>query len=216
MAMSQWHLEHREYLRGKTREWHRNNPEKSKAYRKKWYDETREKRNEARRAYYRKNREAVLEKQRLWWKSNPEKATALYRKNVPKAKQWRHANPVMARNTWNRRRERVAATLDKEAINVLSQLISSAGRLQCGICGKNMPKTDRTLDHIIPLSKGGTGDVWNLRIVHRRCNILKAANMPDELNFGGEPVRNWNKQSEECEHRANARVEPKRQNNEIT
>jgi 5-methylcytosine-specific restriction endonuclease McrA len=46
-----------------------------------------------------------------------------------------------------------------------------------------MSKKDRTIDHIIPLSKGGTGDVWNLRIVHLKCNLEKWAKMPDELNF---------------------------------
>jgi 5-methylcytosine-specific restriction endonuclease McrA len=195
MANGKWYAEHREYLREKSREWGRNNPEKKKAYMLKWRAENREKRNEQRRAHYRRNAQAILERQRRWRKENPEKAEILYRKNVLKAQRWRKNNPVMARTLWHRRRERVRTTLDKSAINILSQLISSAARLKCGICEKNMPKNDRTIDHIIPLAKGGTGDVWNLRIVHLRCNIQKAAKMPDELNFARDGAHPKNKNS---------------------
>ena len=160
---------------------------------RKWREKNRAKMNEQRRAHYLKNTEVILEKQRQWWQSNPGKAKALYQKNVARARQWRHENPVMARTIWHRRRERVRATWDKSAINILSQLVSSSARLKCAICGKNMPQSDRTIDHVIPLSKGGTGDIWNLSIVHRMCNILKAAKVPDELNFardGAQPKKN--------------------------
>jgi 5-methylcytosine-specific restriction endonuclease McrA len=80
-------------------------------------------------------------------------------------------------------RKRNAPPCDKQSVNLLCQLISSASRLKSGICGNNMPKTDRTIDHVIPLSKGGSGEIWNLRIVHMRCNSKKHDKMPDELNF---------------------------------
>lgn len=38
---------------------------------------------------------------------------------------------------------------------------------RCELCGS----TDKpTVDHIIPRSKGGTNDAWNLRILCQRCN----------------------------------------------
>ena len=44
----------------------------------------------------------------------------------------------------------------------------------CGICGKQLPSFDRsTLDHIIPLSWGGTCDKSNLQLAHLKCNNLK-------------------------------------------
>lgn len=42
----------------------------------------------------------------------------------------------------------------------------------CGECGKRLG--DRyELDHIIPISKGGSGDPSNLRWVHPKCNRAK-------------------------------------------
>jgi 5-methylcytosine-specific restriction endonuclease McrA len=193
MATSQWHVEHREYLRVKGREYARSHREERTVYMRKWREKNRQKMNEQRRAHYLKNTEVILQKQRQWWQNNPDKAKALYQKNIVRARQWRHKNPVKVRIKDHRRRERVRTTLDKSAINILSQLVSSSARLKCAICDKNMPKSDRTIDHVIPLSKGGTGDIWNLSIVHRMCNILKAAKMPDELNFardGAQPKKN--------------------------
>lgn len=44
----------------------------------------------------------------------------------------------------------------------------------CGICGKLIPTIDEmNIDHIIPLSRGGTNDIENLRPTHKFCNRLK-------------------------------------------
>lgn len=37
---------------------------------------------------------------------------------------------------------------------------------------------DRTIDHWIPLSKGGTWDLKNLKLMHRRCNSFKGDTEP--------------------------------------
>jgi len=36
-----------------------------------------------------------------------------------------------------------------------------------------------TIDHWIPLSRGGTWDIKNLRLMHKRCNALKSDTMPN-------------------------------------
>lgn len=50
------------------------------------------------------------------------------------------------------------------------QLINSGGAI-CGICGKpitNMKEV--TIDHIVPISKGGLTTLENCRLAHLRCN----------------------------------------------
>ena len=51
----------------------------------------------------------------------------------------------------------------------------------CAICGKPIfsYREDFSVDHIIPLSRGGTNDISNLRATHKFCNTLKD-NMTDE------------------------------------
>ena len=46
---------------------------------------------------------------------------------------------------------------------------------ECGICHCIL-KGERNLDHIIPKSKGGTGDFKNLQFTHYKCNFKKGNN----------------------------------------
>lgn len=51
----------------------------------------------------------------------------------------------------------------------------------CGICGKPIRFQDMTIDHKIPLSKGGTKDFSNLQPAHLSCNFLKNGMTMEEL-----------------------------------
>lgn len=50
----------------------------------------------------------------------------------------------------------------------------------CGICGividfalAHPDRSAATVDHVVPVSKGGTSDLPNLQLAHRRCNEEK-------------------------------------------
>jgi 5-methylcytosine-specific restriction endonuclease McrA len=55
-------------------------------------------------------------------------------------------------------------------------------RWRCHLCGKHSPENlrgsydDRApeLDHVIPLSRGGTHTWDNVRLAHRKCNQVKS------------------------------------------
>lgn len=53
----------------------------------------------------------------------------------------------------------------------------------CAICGKPISKYSYTIDHILPLSRGGTNVVENLRAVHGSCNKVKGNFTDDEMNI---------------------------------
>ena len=52
---------------------------------------------------------------------------------------------------------------------------------RCGICGKFVPFDAFTVDHIIPLAKGGTNAMENLQCAHSWCNLVKGNFLREEL-----------------------------------
>lgn len=57
----------------------------------------------------------------------------------------------------------------------------------CGICGQPIDKSLRyphpmspTVDHIIPCAKGGSDELDNLQLAHRKCNRMKSDHMPED------------------------------------
>lgn len=56
--------------------------------------------------------------------------------------------------------------------NIKDEIFKMSGGV-CPICGKVLSKYTYTIDHIIPLSRGGTNEPANLRAVHKHCNRLK-------------------------------------------
>ena len=47
---------------------------------------------------------------------------------------------------------------------------------KCKCCKQWFPKSQITIDHRIPVRKGGTHDVWNLQPMCRDCNLHKSKN----------------------------------------
>ncbi|MHA1302115.1 MAG: HNH endonuclease [Candidatus Heimdallarchaeaceae archaeon] len=55
----------------------------------------------------------------------------------------------------------------------LKQKLYKKSRGICGICGQGVGFNQATLDHKVPLSKGGTWSLKNLQVAHRKCNEHK-------------------------------------------
>lgn len=100
-------------------------------------------------------------------------------------KVWLEANPGRADVWHSARRARVAAAFVEDV--PLHALLERDG-WTCGICEKPIPRDavwpDRqspSLDHVIPLSKGGEHSWANSQAAHLSCNARKGASTPDAI-----------------------------------
>lgn len=87
-----------------------------------------------------------------------------YWRNVDRSRQ-------MARIKSARRRHRFIAN-GVEPVDI--EAIIARDGLKCHICGLPVKRDEISLDHLIPISKGGPHASWNLAISHRLCNYSRS------------------------------------------
>lgn len=80
-----------------------------------------------------------------------------------------------------RRARKMAAFVEVVSVEVVAE----RDGYQCGICAGSvdmqLPHPDplsRSLDHVIPLSRGGKHSYLNTQLAHLRCNVSKGAKVP--------------------------------------
>lgn len=169
--------------------WRKENPERVRACNAKWYME---------------NPEQVAARSAKWRKENPEKhrasGTIWARENPAKVKawlaKWRKENPEKARAevvAWKRghpeerKLDKARRRALKYANTPLDEMLTSTEWLailaeadgHCAYCDK---EARLTLDHVIPLSKGGKHSKDNVVAACTHCNCSK----------GNKTVEAWN------------------------
>ncbi|PXY12777.1 HNH endonuclease [Corynebacterium striatum] len=94
---------------------------------------------------------------------------------------WKHAHPERAKEIAGisrRKRRALISTTTVEPVS-LERVLERDG-WKCGICGKRIPKNSKwpdamsaSLDHIVPLSRGGAHTMVNVQAAHYGCNARK-------------------------------------------
>jgi 5-methylcytosine-specific restriction endonuclease McrA len=74
-------------------------------------------------------------------------------------------------NHARQRRARKRAALHTEPIN--QDIVYKRDKGICSLCHKHVAKKDMSLDHVIPLTKGGDDTYQNIALAHLLCNIRK-------------------------------------------
>lgn len=171
--LHQYYLEHKDAVKEAARKWAEENR-----------DRRRQISRESRRKNYKGSDDANRKRSSEWAKNNPEKVAIRNRRWMD-----RHPEQVQAaRREWNRNnqdklwgykqvrrlRERNACT---ERV-VRSEVFSMSNGL-CGICHLPVDPGRFHVDHIIPLSKGGSHCYANVQLAHPLCNQRKAARYVD-------------------------------------
>lgn len=115
---------------------------------------------------------------RNWEKKNPEKTRKYWQESYTRnsesiqkgCRNWElnHSNRV---TTLQHRRRALLKAAFIEDVSLDELYKRDCGI--CGICGNLCNKLEASIDHIIPLSKGGEHSYKNTQLAHRRCNSQK-------------------------------------------
>lgn len=200
-----WREKHREELRAYHAEYRRLHKAEAHAYWQTWYAAHREEHKEATRkdrlthpewkasydkGYYLTHRDEIAAQQLAYREEHREelRATArIYYENhkvdiIAKVRAWALAHPEERMNQQHKRRAR------KRGVGHIPYKISDIAardKGRCGICHTTLARNERTIDHILPLSRGGVDAEHNVQLAHRRCNSAKnnTARYPQNLRL---------------------------------
>lgn len=194
-----WYQANREQAIARTSEWRKANPEKFAEYQRRWRASNPEKVRELSRLRMARLRaedpEAVRERIRTWRQANRELvraakaawADANYERHRSASnernRRYKSRNPDKRRDDYQRRRAlKAQVSFGKIDLAELWELQGGA----CGICGTQLDRELRwpdplspSIDHIIPLSKGGPHSQDNVRWTCLVCNLVKGSKLPD-------------------------------------
>ena len=177
-----------EYLAG----WRERNKAKLKEYHAEWREDNKERVKQYREEYYQEHKETYYEQNKAWRANNVELMRSYrntWKENNPEAykeaqRKWEQEHPERNRVKEGRRRARKRET---QVEDFTEQQVLDAYGLTCHICQKEIDiaaprRTNKEgwergmhLDHLTPLSKGGTHTLDNIRPAHGLCNVRKAA-----------------------------------------
>jgi len=172
--------------KAKGRAYHAANRDRLNAVSCKWQRENPEKAREQSRRYYSRNRQVINQRDRLKRQVDPDY-------NASRCREWRLKNPEQDRDVQSRYRQthlelvRVAdsrrASRRRGAVGTYTaaqwEALKASFDYRCLLCGKGEPEIRLTVDHIVPVSRGGSNNIDNLQPLCRSCNSHKYAKIID-------------------------------------
>ena len=160
-------------------EWENNNPERSKENKARWYRNNREGLLAKSAEKYKANPEIMLARVKKWSLEHREQKDATCsrwhkehpRSGIEAGKRWRKNNPDAARAIKRNRRMRIMGVSGSGwSAKEENKLIEDYGH-RCAYCGKKIEKL--TMDHVVPISRGGNHSIDNIVPACGSCNSSK-------------------------------------------
>jgi 5-methylcytosine-specific restriction endonuclease McrA len=184
--------------RTNSRKWQENNPERAKSQKKAYHDAHKD---EA-KAYHQAHREKRIEYNKEWHRTNREHTKeyrdAYYQEHVEEMRAYSiaysKANPIPNRqNARNRRmlKKQIAVKGSYTPTQIQEQLKRQKYKCYYGFCGyaKFMKQPNGMslfhIEHVVPLSRGGSNDISNIVLACPTCNLKKHDKLPHEFPEGG-------------------------------
>jgi 5-methylcytosine-specific restriction endonuclease McrA len=162
--------------------WVLENSEAARAIAARCYEKNKDRINRLNREKYAADPTAINQKNKAWRIANPDYVDRRRARSIEWARTWVRNNPEEARalnlRKAHRRRARLNGSSDNYTAEELANLRAKAGG-KCALC--NAHRT-LTVDHIVPLSRGGSNGIRNIQFLCRRCNSSKGARDPIEFS----------------------------------
>jgi 5-methylcytosine-specific restriction endonuclease McrA len=157
----------------KTKTWHAAHPGVKSQYAHEYYEKNAEAICAKVKQAYAEDPEAVKRRVAQWQADNPDRVRAWRRF-------WKHNNPESIRVHGQRRRVRLLAVggeiSKSDWLQVLAQF-TVCGEVCCAYCSK---PCEPTMDHVVPISRGGRHEPDNVLPACAICNASKGARLIHE------------------------------------
>lgn len=151
-----WREKNRDKDRAASQRWRDAHPDRARERVEVWRAANPDRRLEQDASYRERNREVIRPRAATW------------------AQKWRANNRTEARSRarvlQNRRRAKLLAAFVED---VYVEALFERDNGLCGICGLLVTQTDWSVDHVVPLSKGGEHSYANTQLTHLICNVRK-------------------------------------------
>jgi len=135
-------------------------------------------RQSKRKAIYLRNRDKILARCKARYEANLEKQRE-------RSRIYKHSHPDKVKR-WQGKRTNLAAATDDGSLTrgVVCHLFTDA--VMCPYCGDSIgPRSRRrkSLDHVVPLSRGGKHSIRNVVVCCWDCNLKKKDSLLEELGW---------------------------------
>lgn len=160
-----------EEYRQRQRDYKAANREMVLAKNKEYRDNNRDAINARARVYRENNRTVLLRRVKAWKRANEERWAAIHRK-------WRQTHKELVRAAGHRRRARLSESAENYTAEQWLAL-KAAVEYTCLCCGRQEPEIQLTVDHIVPVSKGGGNGIEQIQPLCGECNNVKHAREMD-------------------------------------
>ena len=180
----EYYEDNKEDIKERVSKYREENKEKIKEYKKEYYEKNKEEFSEKQKIYIENNKEKIKERRKEYRKKNKEKIRERQKRAYEKNKEYYSEykkehyrnNPHIYFNSYNKRKQ-----LEENQGNGITKdqwfEMMNFFEFKCAYSGKYIGRDSefRTIDHIIPISKGGEHEVWNCVPMYASYNYSKNA-----------------------------------------